>query len=204
MAEQEQKDTVAPDLEKARDEKCIPIARSMFQDIVDGFGNDGAEDNSTTPITMKIMQKALTADLNISTEVPYLFQLVLGIFSGLNSTIQKVTASPTDIDRYASLTRRMLAIVAAANVKIGNVIPEDTEKDFAPVLTQINDLFKAENVTSVEIKFIMDNIFQSYTRLTNTFNELLAQSSQKAEAKLFGIEFMSDLTMAKLNEVLLK
>ena len=49
----------------------------------------------------------------------------------------------------------------------------------------------------------MDNIFQSFTRVNNLFNENLAGNSARAEAKLFGIESMSDLTMRRLNDVLI-
>ena len=196
--------TDQPDLDKLRDEKCIPIAREVLADMATSLVAEDANDKiDYNPIILKILKKALDNDLNISMEVPYLFQLILGVFSGLNSAVQKTSPVPIDDVKYGAVAKKILSMVSEANVRMGGVTPEETATDFAPIMEKLNAYFKEQNLSFLEIKYVMDNIFQSFTRVNNLFNENLAGNSARAEAKLFGIESMSDLTMRRLNDVLI-
>jgi hypothetical protein len=196
--------TDQPDLDKLRDEKCIPIAREVLADMATSLVAEDANDKiDHNPIILKILKKALDNDLNISMEVPYLFQLILGVFSGLNSAVQKTSPVPIDDVKYGAVAKKILSMVSEANVRMGGVTPEETATDFAPIMEKLNAYFKEQNLSFLEIKYVMDNIFQSFTRVNNLFNENLAGNSARAEAKLFGIESMSDLTMRRLNDVLI-
>lgn len=195
--------TDTQDLDKVRDEKCIPIAREILKDMTtDLVGENEVADFK--PLILKTLKRTLDADLNIAMEVPYLFQLILGVLSGLNGAVHK--SSPVKIDdvRYASIVRRLLTMVSDANIKMGAVTPEESAKEFEPLVSKFNDLFSAENLSFVEIKYVMDSIFDSFKSATDLFNKSLEESSQKAEAKLFGVDTMSDLTMGKLNSVLIE
>ena len=196
--------TDQPDLDKLRDEKCIPIAREVLADMATSLVAEDANDKiDHNPIILKILKKALDNDLNISMEVPYLFQLILGVFSGLNSAVQKTSPVPIDDVKYGAVAKKILSMVSEANVRMGGVTPEETATDFAPIMEKLNAYFEEQNLSFLEIKYVMDNIFQSFTRVNNLFNENLAGNSARAEAKLFGIESMSDLTMRRLNDVLI-
>lgn len=192
-----------PDLEKLRDEKCIPVARSLLTDLSTDLLPQNANDKiDYNPILTKFLQKTLDADMNIQTEAPYIFQLLLGVLSGLNLTVQGTKTVPIDEIRYATIGRKILAIVAEANVKMGSVTPDETTADFAPVKEKIDALVVAENLSMLEVKYIMDNIFDSFKMINDIYLRNIEQSTAHATAKLFGLESLDELGLKKLDEVL--
>ncbi len=192
------------DLDKARDEKCIPIAREVLKDLATTLlPEDANKVVDYNPAILKIMKRSLDHDLNISTECTYIFQLILGAFTGLNKTVQGCSTILIDDVRYGRIGGQILTILSEANVRFGNVSPEEVEIDFAPVKEKINALFAEEKLSMMEVKYIMDNIFEGLKMVQSGFSESVEKSTQKAEAKALGIEFMSDLTMGRLNDVLM-
>lgn len=189
-------------LDQLRDEKCFPIVREIFKDVAGELIQE-TETPDYNPLILKMLKKTLEADLNITIEVSYVFQVILGMLSGLNSAIQR--SSPVKIDdaRYASIARRILTIVSDANVRLGSVTVEESKADFEPVVTKVNDLFLAENLSFVEIKYVMDSIFESFKNVNNLFSTNLESSIKRMEAKVLGIGSMDELTMQKLNSVLI-
>jgi hypothetical protein len=191
------------DLDKVRDEKCIPIAREVMKDIATTLLPEDANVLiDYNPIILKVLQRNLDNDLNIKIETPYVFQLILGALAGLNKTVQECTAVPIDDIRYGKIGNKILSILAESNIRLGNVTPEEVDADFADVKVKINELFSEEKLSMMEVKYIMDNIFEAFKVMNAGFNQSLENSVERAEAKLLGIEFMSDLTMKKLNDVL--
>ena len=196
-------ETTQSDLEKIRDEKCIPIARDVLKDIATTLlPPDANVKIDYNPVILKILQRNLENDLNIKIETPYIFQLVLGALSGLNRTVQSCSTVLIDDVRYAALGTKVLGFLAESNIRLTNVTPEEVDADFAPVKEKINTLFAEEKLSMMEVKYIMDNIFEGFKTVQAGFNQSLETSVEKAEAKLLGIEYMSDLTFKKLNDVL--
>lgn len=194
----------SPDLEKARDEKCIPVAQEILKDMVEHLLVPNPDDpHAHDDLIMFILRRALETDMNITTEIQYLLQLVLGGFSGFNTTIHSCEFAPIDEERYITIGKKMLAILAGANVRLTNVTPADTTADFAGAKETLHALINAENLTKIEIRYIMDNIWESVKVVNNDISESLARSTEKAEAKIFGNEFMSDLTLGQVNKVLI-
>lgn len=194
---------VEPDLETLRDEKCIPLARKIITDLgTYMIPEDASQKIDLNPLILRIMQSNLDADTNIATENPYIFQLVLGALAGLNAAVQRCDVPTIDDVRFGKIQKKVLDIVSEANITLGSVTPEESEADFKVVVEQLNVLFKEENLSYIEIKYFMDQIFSLWSQTTDFYNGLVAQQSEKAEAKLFGIEVMSDLTMKKLDEAL--
>lgn len=192
-----------PDLEKARDEKCEPLARGILQDMAtDLIPENPHEKIDYRPITVKVLKRTLEADTNLTTENTYLFQLLLGVLSGLNATVQTCTTLPIDDVRYAGIGRKILEILANSNVKIVGLGEAQVPVEFSLIKDQINELFANEKLTMLEVKYIMDNMFESFTALNNGFSTSVEQSMARAEAKLFGIEAMSDVSMGLLDKVL--
>lgn len=190
----------SPDLEKARDEKCIPIARAIFGDMVNTLiAEDASKEIDYNPLVKSILTKMLEADTNLLTENTYIFQLLLGVFSGLNRTVQMCETVQIDDVRYGNIARKILEIVAKHNVTIGNPTPDEVDKDFAPIKEELDVLFANEKLTIMEVKYIMDNIFTGFSDVQTIFNMSIEQSTKRAEAKSFGIEDMTDLSMKKLD-----
>lgn len=189
-----------PNLEKLRDDKCLPVAQAMLEDMVELLiPADPANGVEWKPIVMKMLERSLEADLNIQTEVSYVPQLILGALSGLNITTQGCDIAPVDEVRYAAIGKKILSMVAGAKVRMVNVKPEDTEVDFASVKEQLNKLFAEEKLNRLEVKFILDNIFESFKAATTIFTHSLDSSVARAEAKAFAVEAMSDVTMKMLD-----
>lgn len=194
-----------PDLDKLRDEKCIPIARAVLADMVSGLlPEDANEKVDYNPLVLKMLQHSLDADLNLTTETPYLIQLVLGAFSGLNKTVQTIATVPIDEVRYAAIGVKILKILADSNVTLGSVTPDQTATDFATAKEQVGALVADEKLNMMEVKYIMDNIFDSFRTVSSMYEASIERQTGIAEAKLFGIEHMSDLSLKRLDEVLKK
>lgn len=191
------------DLEKVRDEKCFPIAQGVLEDMAElmmPLSNDSAAFHAPT---MKILQRMLDADTNLVSENPYVFQLVLGAVSGMNTALQSCTTVPMDDDRYSEIAKKMLTILAKGKVKLGTLTPEESVVVFTPIKDELNVLIAEEQLTRLELKYIVDNILASFKLMQGMFSDSIESSTQKMEAKILGLDAMSDLSMAKLNEALL-
>ncbi len=192
-----------PEAEKARDEKCIPVARWILNDMaLMLLPENGEADFDMSPLLLKMLSRMTEADMNIAMEVSYVPQLILGVLSGLNAAVQECDVVKMDDARYGKIGKKILSIVATADIRMNAVTPEQTKEDFKPVKQQLNELFAAEKISLVELKYIMDSIFKSFTAANNAVQSSLESSSARAEAKLFGIESMSDLTLKQLDTVL--
>lgn len=200
----------APDLDKLRDEKCIPLARAVLNDMAIMLVPENANEKvDYNPLLKKILERTLEADTNIVMENPYIFQLMLGAMAGLNATVQLCAMSPIDDIRYGAIGKKIMGILATANVPLvamkdpkKGVDPKVIEADFAPVKEQIEALFAEEKLNIMEVKYVMDNLFESFSDVQTIFMASVGQSSEKAEAKLFGLQDITDLSMKKLDEVL--
>lgn len=184
------------DLEKQRDDKCIPVAHAMFADIAtDMISPDANIEVDYNPVLTKLLGKAVEADLNLVTENPYVFQLMLGMLSALNKTVQECEVTPIDDVRYGEIARKILTIVSEANVTVGEVTPEQTSADFLPVKERLNALFAEEKMSFMEIKYVMETIFKSFETVQTFFMTAVDQSVVKLEERLMDIESINDITM---------
>lgn len=204
MIDLEKTKLAPPDLDEARDEKCMPIARAILSDMVaELLPEDLNSKVDFHPITLKILQKYLDADLNMTTDTPYIPQLILGALSGLNGAANGAEMKPVDDVRYGTITRRILKVLYDANLPMTNIKKEEMDTVYAPLRVELSKIFLEESMTVIEVKYVMDNIFMAFNTLTNMLQVSLEESSKRAEAKLFGISDITDLTMKKLQEVLL-
>ena len=194
---------LTPDLEAARDEKVVPAARDILADMVTDLMVENPDaPGAYNPLLLKILQKMLDTDMNITMEAQYVFQLLLGAFSGLNTTLHSLELAPTDDARYIAIAKKVLGILSEANVRFTKVTPEETAADFAEAKIKLQTLFTEEKLTKLELRYIMDNVFESVKTVNNSISEALAQSTDKAEAKVFGIGSMSELTLGNINKIL--
>lgn len=186
-------------LEKIRDEKCFPLARNIFKELPAGLL---ASDQK--PLQLKCLSAMLSTDLNVAQEVSYVSQLILGIISGLNATVQ-TCGLENDDDRYKRIAQEILKIVSGEvdKITLGKVTPESTAKDFSVIKEKLSQLFVFEALSQIEVKYIMDGIFDAYTILNNAVQSSITNSTERMECKILGLEFMSDLTLKKLNDVLI-
>lgn len=192
-------------LEKQRDERCIPIAYLIMEEMANNLMPDGSDlqQIDVRSVVLKGLEYFLAADLNISQEASYIPQLILAALSGLNSTVQACDAIQPDDVRYAGIAKKILHILSDAKVPL--VVAKDAKEldpAYEVVKTKINELFAEEKLTSLEVKYVMDGIFNSFTAVNNLMSSSLEASSERAEARLFGVDSMSDLTMSKLDVVL--
>lgn len=200
-------DTAVPapsaDLEKQRDDKCIPVARGVMDALAKlMIPEDASKEVNFNPVVLEILKLELDADLNVTTDQPYIDQLVLGALSGLNRTVQECTFLPLDDIRYGTIQRKILEILVSANVTLGAVTPEQSVADFVPVKEQINALFAEEKLNVMEVKYVMDNIFEAFGKVGTMVSESIVQSMKKAEAKQWGVEDLTEVTLQQLDKVL--
>lgn len=189
---------------KARDEKCMPIAQGVLEDMAEVMMPLGEETADFNPLLMKTLQRFLDADTNVHMENSYIFQLLLGALSGMGTIIQECAVVPNDDARYGAIGKKMLGILAKSQVKMGTLTPDELKTSFASVKQEFDVLFAEEKLTWLEIKYVSESIFAAFKIFQQTFAEAVEMSIQQMEAKILGLEYMSDLSMKKLDETLQK
>lgn len=193
------------DLDKRRDDRCFPVAAQIIKDLAsDLIPLDANIQVDYNPVVEKMLVSYLDADLNLATEMTYVPQLLLNVFAGLNRTVQMCTFLPIDDVRYGGIGRKILQILADANVPLGNLTQEQNDEAFNPVKEKLSALFEEEKLTWLEIKYVMDNIFESYKVVMSLVGRSIEDSTALAEAKLFGLGSMNELSIKKLDEILKK
>lgn len=185
-------------LEQLRDEKCIPVTQNIIDEMGKGLIN--TKDNYNE-LVLKSLSIMLASDLNIATEVSYVPQAILKVLAGLNTTFQSCDVIMEDDERYGSIASKILQIVSVSNINT-NATPEEMIKEFEPVKAKLNELFTSEKLTKLELVYIKDMIFDSFTSFNNILSNSIAMATEKAECKVLGIESMTDLSLRRLDEYL--
>jgi hypothetical protein len=188
------------DLEKKRDEVCGPLSKTILTEISTDLVN--SKDNHKG-LVMKTLALMLDANLNVTTEVSYIPQLLLRNLSGLNAMMQSCTLIPTDEERCGDVANKILALLATQDIDTTLTDKDEIIKQYEPLKEKLNQLFSDENVTELELDHIKDMIFNSFTSFNNTLLSSIEEATEKAQLKSFGIEFKTDLTLKKLDEFLL-
>ena len=189
--------------DELRDDKCFPVARAMFALIAANMiPEDASKSVDFNPVVKSLLQLGVDTDLNLTTENPYVYQLMLGQLAGLNVSVQGAVMTPIDDVRYGRIAKQILQFVADANVTLGPVTQDQTVADFAPVMEKINALFAEEKLTMIEVKYIMDNIFDSFSHVQNGYTGIVEASMKQAEEKLWKVTDMSDISLQQVDKVL--
>lgn len=188
------------DLEKKRDEVCGPLAKTILKELSIDLVN--SKDNHKE-LVMKSLSLMLDADLNVTTEVSYIPQLLLKNLSGLNAMMQSCSVIDTDEERCGVIANKILAILAGQEIDTTLTDKDEIIKQYEPLKDKLNELFEAEEVTELELDHIKDEIFESFTSFNNMLTGSIEEATKKAQRKAFGIEFDSDLTLKKLDAFLL-
>ena len=191
-----------PNADQLREEKCAPVVYGMIDDMAAGLIPEDGISFDLQALEMKVLQRAFDADLNVTTENPYIFQLALGVLGALNATVSQATFTPIDDVRFARIARKILGFLKDAKVRLNPPAESDVAADFAPIKEQVNTLFAEEKITALEARYLMTSILEAFKNLQTGFMTSVENSSAKAEAKLFGVQEMSDVTMGTLDKVL--
>ena len=194
-----------PDLDALRDERCTPVVKLVMNDLASDLIPEESEDEGkidTRALAGKVLTHMCEADLNTTTDTPYVPQLILGLLAGLNACVQKATVFPIDEKRLNVIARKIIANLAeqAQTIDVTKKY-EDAPEQYDGVMAFLNDIFAAEELTYIEIKYVMDKILMSFSVLNNLVSGSLEDSMRRAEEKLFGMP-MGDITMKKLDDVL--
>ena len=184
-------------LEQERDARCFPVTQA----ILEGISKNLLEEDGVKTTALATLELLLQQDLNVTTDVSYIPQLVLGALSGVNAAVQVCDMVPLDTEKYNNVAKKILIILADAKIKIG-FNPDEVSTVFAGVKDKMSALFLEEKINSLEVKHIMDNILSAFGAFNNLLSSSIEMSMEKATAKLLGLEETSDLTMKKLDEVL--
>ncbi len=185
------------DLEKERDARTFPVAQAVLEGIAKGLFDDEGVKN----VSLATLELTLSQDLNVSQDMTYIPQLILGVLSGANATVQKCTTVPLDTERYKAVSKKILVILAEAKLPLG-IKADEIDAAFAGVKEKLDALFLEEKLNSLETKYIMDSIFDAFALFNNTLSNSIEVSVDRATAKVFCLESTTDLTMKKLDDVL--
>lgn len=204
MSQETKEPVVEPDLEALRDERVVPVARGVLKDIADGKPATGEDQTSEfQELRMKILKRSLDADLNLTTDNPYIFQLVLGAFGAFSSVIQRATFAQQQDEKFSRIAHEAMALLVSVEVPMGTKVKaEEQIAALEAILPQLNDLFARENITWLEMKYILEGMFNALKITESTFTNDVTHSLHTMESKILGVQDLSDLTMRKLDETL--
>lgn len=193
-----------PDLELLRDNRVVPVAQGVLDDISKSMpSTDITPDTDFTTLLIQILQRTLDADLNLTTDNPYLFQLVLGVFAAFNTVTQKSKLTANDDSRFARIAGELMAIMVKANVPMGkDVKPAEQEKALEAYQGEFDAIFEREKLTSLELSYILEGMLRSFKTTEQLFSGNVQRSVQVMEAKILQIPDMTDLSMKTLDETL--
>ena len=187
------------ELEQKRDDVCIPVAKAIMSEMGSELVR---QDGDHKDLALKSISLMLNSDLNIDTEVSYVPQLILRSLSEMNALMESSNVVPLDDERYISIAHKILTLLSEANISMGEMSVEDMAKEVAPFKDKLNALIEEEKLTKLEVTYIKEMIFTSFTGLNNMIQNSIANATKKAEEKALGIESMTDLTLKKLDEFL--
>lgn len=205
MSTAEQKLPVEPEnLETLRDQRVLPVVRGVLSDIAEAMPSTDITPNTDfTTLLIKVLQRSLDADLNLTTENPYVFGQVLSVFSAFNTVVQKSKMADAPDERFARIAGQMMRFMASVDVPLGrDVKPEEQEAAMMVLQPEFEALFARENLTSLEVTYILEGIMRALKMTEQLFSGNVARSVSKMEAKILNIDDMTDLTMKKLDETL--
>lgn len=190
-------------LDKARDEKCIPLAMGVLQDAATDMPvSDLAGPKDFEPFTRKILTRTLEADTNLLMENTYVFQLISSAAQGLNAAVQKAVKAPLDRERYERVAKQILTIFSTVQIEAGKTSADEVAKAFESVAPHLETLMEVEHITELESQFIMASILQAFKASQEIFMTQVDMHSEKMMAKMLGLESMMDLTMKGLDKAL--
>lgn len=192
------------DLEEVRDRRVLPVVKGVLADMAGDMASvDVTANTDFTALLIKILHRALDADLNLTTENPYVFQLVLDTYSAFSTVIQGCDIKSVDDARFAKIGKEFMAILSSVDMPLGkSAKKEDQAKAMEAAKPQIEALCAAEGLTWLEVKYITEGLFRSLKSVEQLFTSNVTRSLERMEAKILGIDDMSDLTMKKLDETL--
>lgn len=209
MSEEETVAVSAPaepvvDLEAVRDARVVPVAQGVLEDIASEAAIANIENQSDiSGVMSKILIRTLEADLNLTTENTYVFQLVLGAYGALSSVIQNSKMREIDEARFARIGSQVLGILAKANVPMGTKVKsEDQVAALEALKPELEAVWAAEDLSWLEIKYVLEGVFRGLKTVENNFSVNVEMSLKRMEAKILGVADMSDVTMKKLDETL--
>lgn len=195
---------IQPSLEEIRDQRVAPVVKGVLEDLAASLPTtDITPQSDFTTVLIKVLQRTLDADLNLTMENPYVFQLALGVLSAFNDVVMECKKADPQDERYARVASRMMALMVSANVPIGMKVTADAQKEaLRAIKPQLEEIFLAESLTSLEVSYILEGVLRSFKMIEQLFSGNVDRSVNRMEAKILGLEDITDLSMKKLDETL--
>lgn len=190
-----------PNLEQERDDRVIPVVRGVLADLAGIETSVDVNDRSQfTNVIVSILKRTLAADLNVQMDTSYVFQLALTAFGALNQFAMSCKMADSQEERYSRIAHEMMQLLSSANVPIGmRVNTPDQVAALEVIRPQMEAIFARENLTKFELSYILEGLLNAFKVTESVYAQNIDDSVKRMEAKVLGIDDMSDLTMNKLD-----
>lgn len=197
---------VAPtrDLDKERDDRVIPVAQGVIEDLAGQTASLDINDKSEfTNVIIKILNRSLDADLNLVTDNPYVWQLIIGAFGAFTQVVMDSKMADSQDARYSKIAHEIMSLLAGAKVPMGmNVKTQDQVDALQSIKPQLEEIFAREMLTRLEVTHILEGLMNAMKVTNQVFENNVRNAVDRMEAKILQIDDMSDLTMRKLDTTL--
>lgn len=190
-----------PNLEQERDARVLPVVQGVIEDL---SGIDTAvkvnDRSEFTNVLISIIKRALAADLNLTTDNPYVFQLVLGAFGAFNQFVMSCKTVDSEDLRFSKIAHEIMVLFSGAKIPFGMTVKtEDQVTALESIRPQMEEIFAREMLTKLEITYILEGLLNAVKVTEQVFSQNVEDSVKRAEAKILQIPDMMDLTMTKLD-----
>lgn len=190
-----------PDLEKERDDRVIPVAQGVLEDMAGQSATVNVNNRSEfTNTIVSILKRSLAADLNVTTDNPYIFQLVLGAFGAFNNVVMDSKMADMQDERYSKIAHEMMLLLASAKVPMGmRVKSEEQIAALQSIKPQLEEIFAREMLSKLEVTYILEGLLNALKVTHQVYQQNIEDSIKRMEAKVLKIDDMNDLTMKKFD-----
>lgn len=192
------------DLDAERDIRVIPVAQGVLKDLAGQSAALDINDRSEfTNVIAKIVNRFIDADLNVTMDNPYVWQLIISIFAAFMQVVMESKMAEPQDERYSKIAHEMMALIAGVTVPIGmGVKTEDQVAALQSIKPQLEEIFAREMLTRLEVMHIMEGLMNAMKVTNQTVERHVQDGVERMEAKILKLNDLSELTMGKLDTTL--
>lgn len=186
----------------ARDAKCAPIARKALALCL-------AQKASLADVPLaadiKAVTEAIIAELALTNatvlEVNWVSKLMVQAIGNGAVSIWQTEGLESGDERYHAAAYALLKVLVDEEVTLGMYTPEELKEKYASVGAKIVATVKELGLNAVEADYVFGLLSAMATNIGKNVTNSVEVAKEKTAEKLFGVESLNDVTIARIVEI---
>ena len=186
----------------ARDTLCAPIARKALALCLEKKVpfSDAPEAKDLQAVTEAVITEMTLADV-CTKDVQWIGKLMVqGVANAVVSTYETVGIESGD-ERYHSAAYAILEILVNEDVSLGMMTVEETKKAYEGVGAKLVAMIQELGLNAVEVDHVFGLLSTMAHNVGGNVHDNVQKAATNASCKLFGVDFLDDVTISKIIEV---